>query len=323
MKYRDFGSTGMKISEIAFGAGTLSGANLIVQPDRQLCLAGVRRALDLGINWFDTAPSYGDAEERLGWALSELDATPQVSTKVAIGTEHLDDIAGEVERSVESSLKRLRRDHVDLIQLHSAVTEVRGTYGGGSITPGDVLEEGGVLTGFKRLRQRGLVRFFGLNGFGDVEALRTVMATGEFRGVQAYHNILNPSAGRPVPAGFSAPDYGNIIATARENGLGVLNIRVLAAGSVVGTAPHQTPYGTTSEADMRRGARVREVLGDDAGNMAQTGIRYVLMNPGVSAAEIGFARLEYIDEAVAAVDMGPLPDSTMQNLDPLYESDFA
>jgi len=126
-----------------FGAGTLSGVNLIVQPDRQLCLAAVRRAIDLGINWFDTAPSYGDAEERLGWALSELGATPYVSTKVAIGTEHLDDIAGEVERSVESSLRRLRRDHIDLIQLHSAVTEARGTYGGGSITPEDVLGEGG------------------------------------------------------------------------------------------------------------------------------------------------------------------------------------
>jgi aryl-alcohol dehydrogenase-like predicted oxidoreductase len=323
MKYRNFGSTGLKISEIAFGAGTLSGANLIVQPDRQLCLAGVRRALDLGINWFDTAPSYGDAEERLGWALSELGATPHVSTKVAIAAEHLDDIAGEVERSVESSLKRLRRDHVDLIQLHSAVTEVRGTYGGGSITPEDVLRDGGVLTGFERLRQRGLARFFGLNGFGDVRALRTVTATGEFKGVQVYYNMLNPSAGRPVPPGFSAPDYGNVIADATENGLGVLNIRVLAAGSIVGTVPHQEPYGTTSEADMRRGARVREVLGDEAGNMAQTGIRYVLMNQGVSAAEIGFARLEYIDEAVAAVDMGPLPDSVMQKLDALYESDFA
>ena len=143
MRYREFGATGLKVSEIAFGAGTLSGVNLIVQPDRQLCLAAVRRAIDLGINWFDTAPSYGDAEERLGWALSELGATPYVSTKVAIGTEHLDDIAGEVERSVESSLRRLRRDHIDLIQLHSAVTEARGTYGGGSITPEDVLGEGG------------------------------------------------------------------------------------------------------------------------------------------------------------------------------------
>ena len=160
MKYRDLGSTGLKISEIVFGAGAVGG--LVFRSERDTRLEAVRKALDYGINWIDTAPSYGDgqSEENLGWILKEVDANPYLSTKVRIGPEHAGDIPGEIERSMEISLKRLKRDSVDLIQLHTAVTSTRGAFRG-SISLDDVLGDKGVLSGFERLREQGVASLFG------------------------------------------------------------------------------------------------------------------------------------------------------------------
>ena len=99
-QYRELGTTGIRISEIVFGAGAVGG--LVFRPDRDSRLEAVRRALGHGINWIDTAPSYGDgqSEENLGWILKELDADPHLSTKVRIGPDHVDDIPGEVQRSM-------------------------------------------------------------------------------------------------------------------------------------------------------------------------------------------------------------------------------
>ena len=322
MKYRELGSTGLQVSEIVFGAGAVGGA--VFHPERHTRLAAIRRALELGINWIDTAPGYGDgqSEENLGWIMKELDASPYISTKVGIRPDHLADIPGHIERSVEASLRRLQMDSVDLIQLHSAVALTRGD-SRNALSIEDVLGEDGVLSSFERLRQRGLARFLGFTGFGgDPEAYRQMITGGGFHTVQVYYNLLNPSAGRPVPDGFSDEDHENIIGLTAQHGMGVLNVRVLAAGAIAGQEPPARVEPSRAEADMKRAARVREALGDEAGSMAQTGIRYALMNPGVSGVLVGFSKLEHIDEAVAAVDMGPLSESVMQKLEALYDSGF-
>jgi aryl-alcohol dehydrogenase-like predicted oxidoreductase len=325
MKHRKFGSTGIEISEIVFGAGAVGG--IVFQPERGARLEAVRRALDLGINWIDTAPSYGDgrSEENLGWILKEVDGAPYVSTKVRIGEEHIADIPGEIQRSLEGSLGRLQRDSVDLIQLHTSITRERGTFRG-SISVEDVLGPGGVIKGFARLRQQGLARYVGFTAFGDTESLHTVVRSGRFDSVQAYFNLLNPSAGRAMPAGFTAHDYGNLIGLAHENGMGVLNIRVLAAGAIAGQPPPGAgggiSPGSEADADLQRGARVRDALGDQQGTMAQAAIRYALMNSGISGVLVGFSRGSHIDEAVAAQEMGPLSVEALAKLDALYATDF-
>lgn len=323
MKYRQFGSTGIEISEIVFGAGAVGG--VVFQTDHDTRIEAVRRGLDYGINWIDTAASYGDgqSEENLGWILKELGADPYISTKVRIGPEHLGDIPGEIQRSMEASLQRLQRERVDLIQLHTAVTNERGTMRG-SISVDDVL--GDVVAGFERLREQGLCDFFGFTGFGDTNCIHQMIESGHFDSVQTYHNLLNPSAGRAVPDGFSAHDYGNMIGLAHERGVGILNIRVLAAGAVsgvqnTGPAAGLSP-GSSGEEDFLRAQKVNAALEDQEGTPAQIAIRFALMNPGVSGVLVGFGQLDHIDEAVAAVDMGPLSDDTMQKLDDLYHSDF-
>ena len=76
MKYRDFGTTGLKVSELVFGAGAVGG--LLINQDDDTRRRAVRSALDAGINWFDTAPSYGQgrSEEALGWLLQEVEESP-------------------------------------------------------------------------------------------------------------------------------------------------------------------------------------------------------------------------------------------------------
>ena len=125
MLYRTLGRTGIRVSVIAFGAGPVPG--LMTADGRQAeQVATVRRAIDSGINWFDTAATYGagKSEENLGMALRERDAVGKidVATKVRLAAEHLSDIRGSVLRSVESSLQRLGVPQVSLLQLHNSVT---------------------------------------------------------------------------------------------------------------------------------------------------------------------------------------------------------
>ena len=214
---------------------------------------------------------------------------------------------------------------MNLIQLHAAVTTERGTMRG-SVSLDDVLGENGVIAGFERLKEQGLCDLFGFTGFGDTDCIHQMIESGHFDSVQTYHNLLNPSAGRAVPEGFSAHDYGNMIGLALERGVGILNIRVLAAGAVAGVqntgpAAGLSP-GSSGEADFVRAQKVNAALGDQGGTPAQTAIRFALMNPGISGVLVGFGQLDHIDEAVAAVDMGPLSDDVMQKLDVLYNSDF-
>ena len=325
MKYRELGKTGVQISEIVYGAGAVGG--LLIHEDPETRLEAVRRALDYGINWFDTAPAYGDgqSERNLGSALKELGANPHVSTKVGIEREHLADIPGEVQRSLEASLRRLQRDSVDMIILHTSIGLDSGAEGLLSIQ--DVLGKKGVIDGFERMREQALVRFFGFSAGGDAEALHEAMDSGRFDAAQIFHSVINPSAGRIVPEDFPGENYKDLIGHAARDGVGVLNIRVLAAGAIVGpeaAAIHgrgATP-GVSLEQALMDAAMVRTALKGDKGTVVQKAIRFALANPGVSGVLVGFGRLEHIDEAVAAVQLGPLPDRALRRLDGLYASIF-
>ena len=114
MRYRRFGRTGLEVSELVFGGGWVGG--VLIHQDDATKLATLRRALEAGINWIDTAPSYGNtqSEQALGWLLQEVGGEPHLSTKVLLDTAGLDDIAGQVERSVHASLQRLRRHAQEL-----------------------------------------------------------------------------------------------------------------------------------------------------------------------------------------------------------------
>ena len=325
MHYRELGRTGLQISAIVFGAGAVGGA--VFRPDRATRIETVRRALAGGVNWIDTAPSYGDgrSEENLGWILRELNARPYLSTKVRLEPNELRDVRGAVHRSLERSLMRLDRDRVDLIQLHNRVAMKRDPESG-TLSVDDVLRTGGIADAFGRLRDESLVGFSGFSALGEVDALHELVASRRFHTAQVYHNLLNPSASRPVGPGFSAEDYRDLIGAAVAHGVGVLNIRVLAAGVIAGvdrSGGQALSPGSDATADARRLAAVEAALADQSGSMAQKALRFALHTPGVAGVLIGFSSPEQVDQALAAAEMPVLGKRALERLDDLYRSDFA
>ena len=142
-----------------------------------------------------------------------------ISTKIRLEADSVSDIKAATIQAVEAGLSRLGRERVDFVQLHTRVTTTRGMEKRLSLTPGDVLAADGVIAGFKTMRDRGKVGFFGFSGLGDPDALLELVDSGEFHGFQCYYNLLNPSAGNPVPSSFSALDYRRILDRAAANGM--------------------------------------------------------------------------------------------------------
>lgn len=328
MQFRRLGRTGLKISEIGFGCGNVGG--LMVRASHEEEVGTVRRALDLGINYFDTAAGYGDgkSETNLGRVLEEIGAQVTLATKVRLGPDALPNLPAATIASVEQSLERLRRKSADLIQLHTRVTtERRGKRF--SLTPAEVLGPGGVLEGFKMLRDRGKVRFFGFSGLGEPEALHALIASGEFDSVQAYYNLLNPSAGQPVVPGFSALDYGMLIDRSAAQGMGIVVIRVLAAGILTatpeaggGSSPEPLSPGSDYALDVARARRLGFLIADDVKTLTQAAIRFALMKPQVSTVLVGFSNLDHIEEAVACSGAGGLSQNALARLRQLWDTDF-
>ncbi len=319
MRYRPFGRTGLEVSELVFGGGFVGG--ILIHADDETKLAALRCGLDGGMNWIDTAPSYGDgkSEEALGWLLKEVDAKPYLSTKVRLDLDRAGDLAGQIEASLEQSLKRLGRDSVDLFQLHNPIGPETS---GATIGVQEVLGADGVAAAFERLRDQGLFRFTGITALGDAGALRQVIASGRFDSAQVYHNLLNPSAAGKALAGWCEPNFEGVLGACRKHGVAAMNIRVLAAGVIATDLRHGREMPIVPGFDMKaEEARVRAVfqrLGDRYGTRAQTALRFSLANPDLSCIVVGFAEVGHIEEALAGASLGPLPEEALAELRQLY-----
>ena len=323
MKHRTFGRSGIKVSEIIFGAGAVGG--ILIHKDDATKREAIRRAIAGGINWIDTAAQYGNgkSEEALGWLLPEAGATPYLSTKFGLDVENLKDIPAQIEERLMASLARLKRSSVDLLQLHNRI----GSKPGGRVmTVAQILGKNGVADGLERLREKGLIRHMGITAIGEAASVCEVIRSGRFDSAQVYYNLLNPSAGRSMPKAWTGQNMGGIVEACRANHVAVMAIRIFAAGVIATderTGRESVLITETSVAgDERKTKAVFDTIGTDEGTRAQVALRFVLANPDISCAVIGSAELHHIDEALQAVAMGPLSAHLLTRLDALYESDF-
>jgi aryl-alcohol dehydrogenase-like predicted oxidoreductase len=321
MIYRPLGQTGVDASAIAFGAGPVPA--LMTDGPGDDRTAAVARAISAGINWFDTAATYGggESERSLGTALRELGspAGVHVATKVRLTPDQHGDVAAAVRESAAASLGRLGLPSVTLLQLHNSMTTRRDDQPT-SLTPADVLDAGGVLDAFHELRAAGMVKHLGLTGLGHPAALRNVIASGEFATLQTPYNLLNPSAGRNMPADFAEEDYGNVIADCAARGMGVFAIRVFAGGALSGRTPSAHTLTTRFfplelyQRDQRRGAKLLEELGNGA-ELKELAVRFALSHPRITSAIIGFGAESHIDDALRYLEAGPLPARLLERLE--------
>jgi aryl-alcohol dehydrogenase-like predicted oxidoreductase len=314
METRVLGKTGLKFSVLSFGCGAVGG--LMVKGTAADQERAVARAMEFGINYFDTAPMYGNGESEgnLGRVLKALKRRKvYVGTKVFV--EATGDIGKFIADSMEASLKRLGLDGVDLYQLHNPISDAKRE---GTLDPKTVREQ--VLPAFDDLREQGKARYFGFTALGDTPAIHKVLDA--FESAQVGYNMLNPSAGMKLPSNYPAQDYGNLIERAHASGIGTIGIRVLAGGALSGVETRHPlgmqsvdPIGSASSyaGDVARAVRFGEVVKRGfAQSLVEASIRYVLSNPDLSTTLVGLSTLEQLEHAGQSAKKGPLPDEALK-----------
>lgn len=353
MRYLRIPRTGLKLSEISFGAGTAAGLMIHETPSKQR--AAVERALELGINSFDTSPIYGMgcSEVNLGHALEGIGEDAVVTTKVAITPEHLltRSIGHCVRRSVTASLERLRRDAIDVLLVHNGVHFSReapldpdpsGPYHAMQDLPhltfDEIMGEGGVWEAVAALKDEGLIKNFGLSGQdNDADLMRALIGAGVVDIVNQPLNLLNPT---PVTGregeGFLADveanfvDYDHFLHFAEANDCAVSIISPVAAGVLTSAAqagvrppavsewearfPFEGHYGR----ELRRAAAFVPVAERAGISITDLAYRFALSAPGVVTVLGGFSDIEQMEQAVAAAEQGPLSDQVLAELEQVW-----
>jgi aryl-alcohol dehydrogenase-like predicted oxidoreductase len=328
MLYRPLGSTGLEISEIGVGCGGTSG--LMGRGTAAQRREVVSRALELGINYFDTAPAYDGtrSETGLGETLKELGARPMIGTKVRLEPSDLANIPRAVAESVEGSLRRLQIDMIDLIQIHNRPGLELRPWDHDVLGLKELLGPRGVVESMERLREQGKVGHIGFTAIGEAPAFNALVDSGRLGSVQVYFNLLNPSAGMHVPVGFRGADYGTIIDRAGARGVGVLVIRPLAAGALTSlTSLHPLVGGWSQrashevEADRVRARSLSWLMDGTDDSITQIALRFALTKPQTSSALVGFSDVQQVDEACAASGKPPIPQEHLDKLTGFYFAD--
>jgi aryl-alcohol dehydrogenase-like predicted oxidoreductase len=326
MQLRVFGRTGLELSVLGFGCGAVGGFMVRGDPADQERV--VARAIAAGVNYFDTAVQYGngESENNLGRVLQRLKpANVVVGTKVRIPESEFGRIADAVTLSLEGSLARLNLDRVDIFHLHNPITEAGG---GSALSVRHVLDD--VVPAFERLRQQGKIRFLGLTAVGDTAALQQVIDARAFDSAQIVYNMLNPSAAEALPPNYPSQDYGRLFDSTVAAGVGVVGIRVLAGGALSGSSerhpiagPAPEPIGSAMsyDADVDRARRLIPLVEEGfATSLTEAATRFALSHPAMGTILVGLATPQQFEDALAAVEKGPLPRAALDRLSALRQA---
>src|SRR5215218_432131 len=320
MEKRKLGRSGLSVSVLTFGCGAVGG--LMTKGAAADQERAVARALEAGINHFDTAPLYGNgaSEENLGRVLQALKPDVIVSTKVRLPAERRD-VGALIAASLDASLKRLQRDHVDVFQLHNTI----GAPDGQTMSADEVLND--VVPALNRAREQGKTRHIGFTAIGETAGLHQLIKSAAFDTAQVPYNALNPSAGETIPAAYPAQDYGRILDLAAQHGVGTIGIRVLAGGALSGREERNPlglaqvdPIGSGASyaADAARARRLEPMVREGhAASLTEMAVRFAIANAKLSTTEIGLANLDELEAAIAAVEKGPLPEAALARLNKL------
>jgi D-threo-aldose 1-dehydrogenase len=326
MQRRRFGRTGLEVPALTFGGGWVGG--LLIHGSERERQAVLDFALVAGIDWIDTAALYGNgvSETVIGQWLGSLppERRPRISTKFNVDMSQ-GDIAGQIERSVAASLRRLGLARVPLLFLHGRVVEPASpTRDARSVTPQETLQAGGIADIMDRLRAQGICDWIGLTGLGEPDALKAVIDSGRFDAAQVYYNLLNPTAMAPAGPGWTSTDFGGLLHCCAAQDMGVMGIRIFAGGHLATSERHGREIAVTDNAENAaeeaRARAVWDVLGSTYGTGAQTAVRFGLGCPLLSTIVIGIGATSHLDEALAAAEMGPLPDAAVAAVEELWRS---
>lgn len=288
MKYRILGRTGLNVSEISLGALELGRdwgirvPNDYGKPEEKDAVYLLEEALDLGINFIDTAPAYQYSEEIIGRGINRQGKRDRYYLATKVG-EWFDENGSVYDYSfqgtlkfIEQSLKKLSTDYIDLIQIHSA--------------PVEVIEKGETLEALKKAQEEGKVRFIGVS-VEDESAAWSALDSGQYDTIQMDYHILDRWA------------EDEFFLKAKNNNIGIIIKNALYRGRLTGKSQYVSP----AEKQELEGIKKLNLFQTEMGlSLPQLALKYVLMEEAVSTIIVGTRKIEHLKENVAVSDLPPL-----------------
>ncbi|MBT5872859.1 MAG: aldo/keto reductase [Candidatus Latescibacteria bacterium] len=303
MKKRILGRTGLEVGELSLGAAFVTGG----EDGYKGTLPVVRRALELGINLADTSADYGDSEEALGWALSEVDKPCIVSTKLG-PTPGMTDFDAknkdQLRRIVDLCLKNLRRDVVDVMMVHEPDRPGQFDW-----YDDDISFHGPVVELLQELKDEGVIKFTGIGGTG-VHELARICDTGWYDVVLTAFNsspLWRDSLSTVIPAA-NRHNMGVFLASPTQQGWLVKKYEEVYTGARWLTRERREQlkalYDLVEEFDME---------------LPVLCLRWALAVEGVSTVLTGPRNVAQLEQNFKAVEQGPLPEEVSSRLDEIYQ----
>ncbi|WP_078551474.1 aldo/keto reductase [Bacillus alkalicellulosilyticus] len=320
MKYRQLGNTELKVSELSFGTWAIGGAWGNTDDDESI--RGLHRAMDAGVNFFDTADVYGDghSEELIRKATKGKEDEIYVATKFCRAGD-IHDPATYSEQSVrnycEASLRRLGRERLDLFQVHCA--------------PFDILKQGSVFEVLDKLQNEGKIRHYGVS----VETVEEGLFCLTNPNVKALQVIFNIFRQKPLEELFPK---------AKEQGVGILARVPLASGLLTGKFTRATHFESDDHRNFNRDGQAFNVgetfaglefnkgvelseklhwIAEGRGNMTRAALRWILDQESVTCAIPGFKTVKQVDDNLEATNVPEFSEAELQKLHNFYQEEVA
>ena len=324
MKISRFGRTEFKISQLTFGGGWVGG--ILIDPDKEIMHKALSLASEKGINWIDTAESYseGKSEKNIGELLSSFsNDTFQISTKARLDPNSSESIISQIDRKIDASLGRLQRNFVELYQLHNRIQNVSDK---NNFSVKDILKKGGVADAMEKFKSDGRIKSIGITALGDIDAINEVVLSDCFDVAQIYYNLLNPSASFSSPGKWNDHNFSNLIKNCKSKDMGLMNIRIYAAGYLATDKRHgrEIPitFGINETELNKRVEKINLIMRDIQGTKAQKALRYGLSNDDMSTIVIGLAEISHLEEALEGYELGSLDEEILRKIEELQKNNF-
>jgi aryl-alcohol dehydrogenase-like predicted oxidoreductase len=283
MEYRRLGKTDMNVSVLGFGGSEIGYEHISLTTAKKL----LNEALDVGLNVIDTAECYATSEELIGEAVGKRRKDYYLFTKCGheSGWSYPDWRSESLLRSIQRSLKRLKTDHVDLVQLHScAEAELR---------------RGSVINTLTQARDRGYTRYIGYSG--DSQAALYAIECGAFDTLQTSLSIADQEA------------FDLFLPLAQKHNIGVIAKRPIA--NVAWRNGNRPPSDTYGRPYWERLQKLKyEFLRGTLKNTVATALRFTSSAPGVHTVIVGTTKLGRFAENTAAVAVGPLSEEQFASI---------
>ncbi|MBU0477201.1 aldo/keto reductase [bacterium] len=300
MQLKEIGNTGIKISRIGFGCASI-GCEYGIKINGKSCIlleketSGlVDYAINKGINFFDTAPAYGRSEEILGKALKGKRHSVIIGTKLALILENgmlpsKSVIEKKINNSINKSLKLLKTDYIDILQIHEADKKLYCS---------------DVLNALYKFKKQGKVKLIGASTYG-IDMPKEALEKEVFDALQVAYNLIEQQT-------------ENVIFMAKRQGVGIIVRSALMKGILT-----DKRFQISSELNpiVKHIEKYNSFINGKIESLSDLAIKFVLSNSGVTSTILGMDKKEYIDQAVKNADTEPLSSETMNRLKKLKYPD--